>query len=283
MKKRIWRWLLPVLIAVSVAFTAWVIWDNNRIVITQYVVQNDELPESFSGFRIAQVSDFHNSHFGSGNETLLQAIKAGNPDIIAITGDLVDSYHPDLENSLAFVEEVVKIAPVYYVSGNHESRQDYEKICIGLELLGVTILEGRSDTIERGADQIALLGVEDPAFYLDPDEALEEDADKQVMAQLLAEMEIPEGFSVLLSHRHNMLDLYADTGADLVLSGHIHGGQFRLPWLGGVFAGGKFFPEYDGGMYTQEDTTLIVSRGLGNSIFPFRVNNPPELVFITLY
>ena len=279
MKKRIWRWLLPVLIVVSVAFTAWVIWDNDRIVITQYAVENDKLPESFSGFRIAQISDFHNSHFGEDNIELLQAIKAGNPDIIAITGDLVDRYHPDIDNSMAFVEEAVKIAPVYYVSGNHEFRLDYDEIRRRLIALGVTIVEGQCVSLFRGEDAISISGVQDIAFSLDP----LTDVEELVMQELLSQIDYPEGFCILLSHRNNMMEPYADAKVDLVLSGHAHGGQFRLPWLGGVFAGGQLFPEYDGGMYTQEDTTLIVSRGLGNSIFPFRVNNPPELVFITLY
>ena len=277
MKKRIWRWLLPTLLALCFLFTGWVIWDNNRFVITEYTVENEKLPESFSGFRIAQVSDFHNCQFGEDHEDLLQALEVGKPDIIAITGDLVDSYHPDLENSMDFVEGATKIAPVYYVSGNHESRQDYAQICLRLEQLGVTILEERSATLRRGTDAIVLLGVQDPAFYADP----KRDEDEQVMQELIAEIEFPKEFSILLSHRNNMLDIYADVGADLVLSGHAHGGALQFPWGGGFYANGKLFPEYTNGIYKQDETTMIVSRGIGNSLLPLRINNTPELVFVT--
>lgn len=277
MKKRIWRWLLPVLLALCLVFTGWVIWDNNRFVITQYTIENEKIPESFTGFRIAQVSDFHNCQFGENNEELLQALEEGQPDVIAITGDLVDSYYPHLERSMDFVAKASEIAPIYYVSGNHESRLDYEEICRRLEQLGVTVLDGSSAFLTRGTDTITLLGVQDPEFTVDPITGNETVA----MRKMLSKLEMPDGFCILLSHRNNMLDPYAETGADLVLSGHAHGGQIRLPWIGGVYAGG-LFPKYDGGVYTKENTTLVVSRGLGNSLFPFRVNNPPELVFVTL-
>lgn len=280
MNKRVWRWLGPILLVLCLVFTGWVIWDNNRFVITEYTIESDRLPESFAGIRIAQVSDFHNSRFGSENQELLQALEEGKPDLIAITGDLVDSYHPNLEKSMDFVEKAIQIAPVYYVSGNHESRQDYVQIFHRLQQLGVTILDGNSVSLTKGTDEITLLGVRDPAFFIDPD-CDEKDEDKRVMQKLLEKLEIPAGFSVLFSHRNNMLEIYAQTGVDVVLSGHAHGGQVRLPWIGGVYAGG-FFPKEEGGVYTKGNTTLVVSRGLGNSLIPFRINNPPELVFITL-
>ena len=278
MKKRIWHRLLSALVALCLALIIWVFLDSSRFVITQYTIEDSEIPESFTGFCIAQVSDFHNSHFGRGNTKLLQALKEGKPDMIAITGDLVDSYHPDLENSMAFVAEAVKIAPVYYVSGNHESRQDYEEICLRLKRLGVTILEERSATLNRDADTITLLGVQDPYFFTKP----KWNEDERVMQELLAQIQFPEGFCILLSHRNEMLDLYAQTGADLVLSGHAHGGVVQFPWGEGLYANRKMFPDYTNGMYEQDETILIVSRGIGNSLLPLRVNNTPELVFITL-
>lgn len=280
MKKRIWRWLLPLLLVLCIVFTGWVIWDNNRFVVTHYTIENEKIPDSFTGFRIAQVSDLHNCEFGENHEDLLQALKDGKPDMIAITGDLVDSYFPHLERSMDFVARATQVAPVYYVSGNHESRQDYKEICRRLEQLDVTVLDGNSVVLTRETDTITLLGVQDPAFFADS-LSDDKDEDKKEMRDLLSQLQMPEGFCVLLSHRNDMLELYAETGADLVLSGHAHGGQFRLPWIGGIYAG-KLFPKHDGGVYTQEDTTLVVSRGLGNSLFPFRVNNPPELVFVTL-
>ena len=277
MKKRIWRWLLPPLLALCLVFTGWVIWDNNRFVVTHYTIENEKIPESFTGFRIAQVSDFHNCEFGENHEDLLQALKDGKPDMIAITGDLVDSYFPHLERSMDFVARASQIAPIYYVSGNHESRLDYEEICQRLEQLDVTVLNGSSIPVSRGTDTITLSGVKDPAFFIDPDL----DNDAEVLRDLLSQLELPEGYNILLSHRNNMLYFYAKAGVDLALSGHAHGGQFRLPWIGGIYAG-ELFPEYDCGVYKRSNTTMVVSRGLGNSIIPFRINNPPELVFITL-
>lgn len=277
MKKRIWRWLLPLLLALCLAFTGWVIWDNNRFVVTQYTIENEKIPESFAGFRIAQVSDFHNCEFGENHEDLLQALEEGKPDIIAITGDLVDSYFPHIDRSLDFVARASQIAPIYYVSGNHESRLDYEEICRRLEQLGVSVLDECSVILTKGEDTIALSGVKDPSFFVKSDL----DDENKIFRGMLSQVEFPEGYNILLSHRNNMLELYAETDAELVLSGHAHGGQFRLPWIGGIYAG-ELFPKHDGGVYTQENTTLVVSRGLGNSLIPFRINNPPELVFVTL-
>ena len=262
-----------------IALIIWTIWGNTALEMNTYTVQNEKLPNAFSGYRIAHISDLHNTQMGENNEKLLQMLCNAQPDMIAITGDLIDSYHTDIDVSLEFAAKAVEIAPCYYVPGNHEGRiEQYDRLKEGLKALGVVVLENQCVTIEKSGDVIHLLGVIDPSFqtdYLLGDE-------KTVMEAHLQNFEY-EGFAVLLSHRPEMMDIYARKGVDLVLSGHAHGGQFRLPFVGGLVAPDQgFFPEYDGGLYRQDDTTMIVSRGIGNSIFPFRFNNRPEVILIEL-
>lgn len=262
-----------------IALIIWIIWGNTALEMNTYTVQNEKLPNAFSGYRIAHISDLHNAQMGENNEKLLQMLRNAQPDMIAITGDLIDSYHTDIDVSLEFAAKAVEIAPCYYVPGNHEGRiAQYDHLKEGLKALGVVVLENQCVTVEKGSDMIHLLGVIDPSFqtdYLLGDE-------KTAMEAHLQNFEY-EGFAILLSHRPEMMDIYARKGVDLVLSGHAHGGQFRLPFVGGLVAPDQgFFPEYDGGLYRQDDTTMIVSRGIGNSIFPFRFNNRPEVILIEL-
>ena len=262
-----------------IALIIWTIWGNTALEMNTYTVQNEKLPNAFSGYRIAHISDLHNAQMGENNEKLLQMLRNAQPDMIAITGDLIDSYHTDIDVSLEFAAKAVEIAPCYYVPGNHEGRiAQYDHLKEGLKALGVVVLENQCVTVEKGSDMIHLLGVIDPSFqtdYLLGDE-------KTAMEAHLQNFEY-EGFAILLSHRPEMMDIYARKGVDLVLSGHAHGGQFRLPFVGGLVAPDQgFFPEYDGGLYRQDDTTMIVSRGIGNSIFPFRFNNRPEVILIEL-
>ena len=200
--------------------------------------------------------------------------------MIAITGDLIDSRNTNVGIALEFAEAAIKIAPCYYVTGNHESRvSEYEELKNGLRKLGVTVLENASAEVEQNGETITLIGVDDPAFqsdYLFGDSAV-------VMQSQLQQLTNGEGYRILLSHRPELLDCYAQSGVDLVLSGHAHGGQFRLPFAGGIYAPGQgLFPEFDAGLYTQENTIMVVSRGIGNSIIPLRINNRPELVLIEL-
>ena len=198
-----------------------------------------------------------------------------------LTGDLIDSRHTDIEIALSFARQAIKLAPVYYVSGNHEARvREYEDLKMGLEEAGVVILENQKVQITWEGESITLMGIDDPSFregYLFGDA---ESVAWQAIEDLQNES---NGYTILLSHRPELFDLYVDTGMDLVFSGHAHGGQFRLPLVGGLVAPNQgFFPEYDAGQFTEESTTMIVSRGVGNSIIPVRFNNRPEIIVITL-
>lgn len=276
MKRRMF--VLIIAAALVLALLIWLLWANSSPAATQVTVASGALPEAFEGFKIAHVSDLHNAVFGRKNEKLLSLIRAAKPDIIAITGDLIDSRHTDIDSALAFVEAAAEIAPVYYVTGNHESRLDFDEIEPRLIAAGARVLRNEAEDIGRGGERIRLAGIDDPSFIRTGGTAEERAA---------AELEqLGDGggtFTVLLAHRPELVEVYAEYGAGLVLSGHAHGGQVRLPLLGGLYAPGQgLLPEYDSGLYSLGETQMVVSRGLGNSVAPLRVNNRPELVIVTL-
>ncbi len=259
----------------------WTVWSNTALELNTYMVGSKELPDAFDGYRIAHVSDLHNAEMGDGNEKLLAMLRAAEPGMIAITGDMIDSRNTDVEVALNFAEKAMQIAPCYYVTGNHEARvSEYDELKAGLEACGVIVLENEREQIEMSGEFITILGVDDPSFntdYLFGDSA-------SVVSNTLAEISTEDDvFTVLLSHRPELFDTYVACGMDLTLSGHAHGGQFRLPFVGGLVAPNQgFFPKYDSGIYTENGTNMIVSRGIGNSILPFRVNNRPEVILIEL-
>ena len=250
------------------ALVLWVLWGNTALEVNEWRIQSDRIPEAFDGFRIAQVSDLHNTK----NEKLLPLLEKAEPDVIVLTGDLVDSRNTDVAAALDFVREAVKIAPCYYVSGNHESRvPERYALWAGLEELGVMMLDNASAELEHGGERIRLIGLADPYFGGNPGTMLEELTGEDA------------GFTVLLSHRPELFDVYTEFPVDLVFSGHAHGGQFRLPILGGLVAPHQgLFPEYDAGLFTENGTAMLVSRGVGNSIIPIRFNNRPEIVLAVL-
>lgn len=271
----LWAVLLPVLFA-------WTIWGNTALVADTAVISNSRIPAPFSGFRIAQISDLHNAEFGKDNETLLKLLSENQPDIIAITGDLVDSRRTDMDIALDFVKAAVQIAPVYYVTGNHEaSLSQYDTLKTGIEAAGAVVLEDRSVQLDRGGEAVTLMGLSDPNFAMRA--GILEDASALVSSKLKDLMNAANGYTILLSHRPELLSCYADCGVDLVLSGHAHGGQFRLPLIGGLVAPNQgLFPPYDAGVFQDRSTDMVVSRGLGSSIIPLRFNNRPEIVMVEL-
>ena len=259
----------------------WTIWGNTALEMNTYTISAENLPGNFAGYRIAHISDLHNTQMGEDNEKLLQMLKDARPDMIAITGDLIDSYNTDLAIALDFAEKAMQIAPCYYVPGNHEARiGQYDRLKSSLEDLGVVVLENEGVVLEKGDETIRVWGAADPSFQTD---YLMGDSKSVMELQLQELADEPSQFTILLSHRPELLDVYAQSGVNLVLTGHAHGGQFRLPFVGGLYAPNQgFLPEYDGGLYTQNGTTMVVSRGIGNSIIPFRFNNRPEIVVIEL-
>ncbi|MBO5322706.1 MAG: metallophosphoesterase [Oscillospiraceae bacterium] len=275
--------VLTVAICLVLALVIWIAWGNTALELNTYSLSCESLPNAFDGFRIAHVSDLHNAQMGEGNADLLQILQDSNPDIIAITGDLIDSRNTDLQVAIAFVQEAVKIAPCYYVTGNHEARiEEYPSLRSAMEEAGVIVLEDEKTQIQFNGETITIIGVNDPIFTPGYQSELAE----ILMTESLAKLHSPQedGFTILLSHRPRLFDVYVQSGIDLVLSGHAHGGQFRLPFVGGVYVPSQgLFPKYDAGLFTKGNTNMIVSRGIGNSAFPFRINNRPEVILIELH
>ena len=279
--KRKSKTILTLISLFFIILIAWTLLGNTALEVNEYEIVSDRIPKEFDGFRIAQVSDLHNTEFGEGNSKLIGLLSQTEPDIIVLTGDLIDSRQTDIEIALSFARDAMKIAPVYFVSGNHEARvSEYEDLKMGLAEAGVIVLENQKVEITRDGEAITLMGIDDPSFqesYLFGDA---ESVAKQAIEMLQSES---DGYTVLLSHRPELFELYVKTGMDLVFSGHAHGGQFRLPFLGGLAAPNQgFFPEYDAGLFSEGITNMIVSRGVGNSIIPIRFNNRPEIVLVTL-
>ncbi len=278
-KKRII--ILAVVAAVLIALVAWIAWGNTALELNTYTVTSNRLPDAFDGYRIALASDLHNAEMSDGNEKLLAMLSEAKPDIIAITGDLIDSRNTDIETALNFAEKAVKIAPCYYVTGNHEARvSEYDELKNGLTELGVVVLEDEKLSLEKSGETITLIGVNDPSYQTD---YLFGDSETVMQNKLSELMRDSDEYTLLLSHRPELFEVYVECGADLVLSGHAHGGQFRLPFVGGLVAPNQgLFPEYDAGLYSEGNTDMVVSRGIGNSILPFRFNNRPEVILIEL-
>lgn len=259
------------------------IWQNNSIVLTQSNFVGERIPDAFDQFKIVQISDLHNKLFGKEQEKLLEEVRKQTPDIIIITGDLIDQRKYNLHNAMIFVRGAVKIAPVYYVSGNHEAWSGhYETIENSLKEAGVIVLDNRESDIFKGEDSIKIMGLSDPDFLTSN---YFEGTDATLLEKTLKEWSFDENgsFRILLSHRPELFDVYQGANIDLVFSGHAHGGQIRLPFVGGLVAPDQgFLPKYTSGSYNEASTTMYVSRGLGNSIVPQRLFNRPEIVVVTL-
>lgn len=282
MKKKTRRWIAAIAAAAVLSLLGWaLVWGNTALVRTDVLVCSNGIPEAFDAYKIVQISDLHDAQIGKNNEKLIAMTAEAEPDCIVLTGDFVDSsrFHPEL--SLSVAESLVKIAPVYYVSGNHEAiipDEDYQALTDGLRGLGVCVLEDESAELTRDGQSIRLIGLTDIGFHPG---TLEEkkDALRTALSALLPEDE----FSVTLAHRPELMDVYTECGAPLVLSGHAHGGQIRLPGMGGLIAPGQgLFPKYTEGKYEENGTTLVVSRGIGNSVLPLRVNDRPQIVVVQL-
>lgn len=274
-KKKILIAVPCALLLMIAAFTGWVFWANTALERTNYAVASTRLPEQFDGFRIAQISDLHCAEYDKGNKKLIAMLKKAAPDIIVFTGDTIDERHPDKSPVLALMRECVQIAPCYFVTGNHECampRREYLDFEAQIREIGVNVLHNESVTIERGGASIVLLGVDDENYE-----------GRLHSPEQLRELAGTDNFTVLLSHRPEYFWRYAHAQIDLTLSGHAHGGQIRLPLIGGLYAPGQGkLPEYDSGVFTYENANMVVSRGIGESSFPLRFNNRPELVIVTL-
>jgi uncharacterized protein len=256
---------------------------NNMLQVTKIDLQLTNLPGSFDGLRIVHLSDLHSKEFGRDQKALASRIAVLRPDLILITGDFVDSRYYSAEKSLKLTEKLVSIAPVYFTNGNHEARSGkFSSLESSLKKQGVRVLRNESELFRRNTEEINIIGIDDPSFSKN---RTHYDYKSIIGSQFNKATEIANtsAFSILLSHRPDLFPYYADFGIDLIFSGHAHGGQVRLPFIGGLVAPNQgFFPKYTSGKYIERSSTMVVSRGLGNSIFPQRIFNRPQIIVVTL-
>lgn len=235
--------------------------------LSVYSYSSARLPEDFDGYRIVQISDYHNKDFGSGQADVIRLVNDARPDVIFLTGDMVDGRHDDIDAARELLEGICDIAPIYYVTGNHElsmkAQAQYREFCELMEQCGVTELGGGHIRLYRGGSSIMLYGI----GY----------GRRELMRNGLAADS--EEFNILLYHGSDDFDIASQYGYDLVFSGHAHGGIVRLPIIGGVFGNReKLFPEYDSGLFTRGASTLVANRGMGDSYIPRFYNNPQVLL-----
>ena len=277
MKKKI----LTIGIVFFLLLFGWTVYENKALQVTEYEIDCSSCPE-LAGFTIVQISDLHNEQFGEGQKKLLNMVSECEPDMIAITGDFIDCRHPNVDIAMEFIKGAVDIAPVYYVPGNHERwvSKEYKDLCRRMKDAGVHLMTETQETILYNNKEIVCMGIKDPDFY----DAAESYVKENLTKEVITEFEYTEkDFTLLLSHRPELLDIYTEARLDLILTGHAHGGQFRIPFIGGLAAPNQgLFPKYDAGVFSEDDTNMVVSRGIGNSIIPLRFNNPPEIVVVEL-
>jgi predicted MPP superfamily phosphohydrolase len=247
---------------------------NTRITTNNYTLCYDNLPASFNGYRIAQLTDIHAADFGDGYTGLADIVRKARPNIIVITGDLIDC-PGDVASVEPLIKKLAGIAPVYYVTGNHEwASGALRELFDMLGGHGVTVLRNEYINLTVGDESIVLAGVDDPNGP----------KDMKTPEALVSEIRGREGdaFLVLLAHRNNQLDRFAALGVELVFCGHAHGGVIRLPFVGGLIGPSlEWFPDYTSGVYSEGGTMMLVSRGIGNRTgIPRFLNSPQVLVAV---
>lgn len=279
-RRRRWPRVLAVLLVLAVAGGFWLNWQLWGLKVTETEVALSRLPEGFDGLRIVHLSDLHGHEYGENSQTLLDKVAEQKPDLIVMTGDMIDQ-----EGQLAMIPALARgladIAPTYYVTGNHEWALGSSvtlRLKGILEQCGVTVLSNQYEVLERNGSWLVLAGVDDPNGFAD------QTTPEELYAAIQAQY--PSVFTMLLAHRNDHFDQYAAAGYDLVLSGHGHGGIVRLPFTDGLLGTNRrLFPTWTAGVYTLGDSTLFVSRGLGNNTVPmpgFRLFNRPDLAVLVL-
>jgi len=273
---------LIILVAVIIIAAILLIDSNTRLRTVEYELHFDNLPGEFDGYRIVLLADLHGAEHGGNNERLVEYVKNANPDIIAFAGDMIDRYQPNnpvekqIEMAQALVHQLVRIAPVYYVTGNHEWDSGMvNELFEMLEENDVTVLRNQFRRLRIGDDSIILAGIDDPngpADMIKPDEFIEG----------IYERENPD-FLIVMVHRNYGLDLLSKLEVDLVLSAHAHGGMVRLPLTDGLIGPShELFPTHTSGIYTERNTKMVVTQGLGNHLGWTRFLNNPQVVVVEL-
>ena len=283
--------IIFIFIGIFILMYLYIKYNVNTLEVTKYVVENKKVPKEFDGYNIVQISDLHSKLFGENNKKLIQKIKSLNPDIVVVTGDLIDGENNNYNVALDFMKEISKLYRVFYIIGNHEQKSlikkykdEYKDYFNKLHQIDFVNLDNNKVEIVKGDSNINLYGLTVPyscyKYLFDNQETTSIDID--FLEEKLGKVD-REQFNILLAHTPFYFDEYEKWGADLTLCGHVHGGIVRLPLVGGLLSPDrKFFPKYDLGEYTKNKSTMIVSKGLGGSKVLIRVNCKPEIVNIKL-
>lgn len=264
------------LVLTALLAAGFLLWGNCSLQTTETALVSPALPPAFDGLRIVELADLHGRVFGRGSRRLLAAVRRAEPDLICIDGDLFDE-HTDLAMLPPLLRGLCAIAPVYYVTGNHEWRvPGLRGILAQMRACGVKVLQDDWRVLRRGEDALIVAGTDDPCGP----------AERKTPAELIADIRAEAGeaaFLLLLTHRNDQLPQWSALGVQAVLAGHCHGGVVRLPFVGGLFGTDRrLFPAWDAGLYRQGETALYVSRGLGYTNVHFRLFNRPEVAVIVL-
>lgn len=250
-----------------------------------YSIDSQLLPKSFDGFKIVHLSDLHNKVFGEDNAPLLRLIEPEQPDIIIMTGDMISHNAPNTEQFLNLVKNMRQLCPVYYVNGNHElsdiDSDEFKRVAEKMAEYRAVCLDNTSAEIHRGSEHIKLCGLCYTAEYYRGVREYKRNWKAFMLTDMIDYMGVkqPDEYTILLAHNPLDFDVHAEWGADLSFGGHVHGGLIRLPIVKGVFSPERrFFPKYKEGVYQVGNSYLVASRGLGK----IRINNPPEVVVVTL-
>ncbi|MBR4308311.1 MAG: metallophosphoesterase [Oscillospiraceae bacterium] len=266
---------IPVIRCVCILFAVLLLWQNLGIQVDEQELCFSDLPTN-GELRIVQISDLHGREFGKENKRLLKRVSQAEPDLICITGDLFGS-EEEARILPELLEDLCELAPVYYVTGNHEWQvEDLQGYLEEMEDLGVHVLRDAYEVLQWQGKHLILAGIDDPCGPLERKGA-------QALMEQIRREQGQEAFVILLSHRNDVISFCAEQDIALTLSGHCHGGVVRLPVVGGVFGPQRtLFPDYDSGLYLRENSQLYVSRGLGYSRMKLRVFNPPHLPVLVL-
>ena len=275
-------WLIAVIIIVVINYY------NRHLIITNYKINDPRWPAALNSWRLVQLSDIHNQATeGPGNNQIIGSVQKLQPNIITITGDLFDGDRTNIPNNLQLVKELASIAPVYMVLGNHEfANDDYIKLIQLVEEAGAQVMRNELVTINDPGAPITIIGLDDPAAWGWP---LSYKAQEQLTAKTLNKiMALPEFNStsprLILAHRPELWPQYLLADPLVILSGHTHGGQIRLPLIGAIYVPNQpLLAQYDEGIFTKANSYLIISRGLGNSFINCRFDNYPQIVTIDFY
>ncbi len=275
---------LCVILTLFVVFSIVTIWGNITLSVEKFYIETDKLNID-KGYKIAHISDYHNTKNSFLNDEVLSSLKTEKPDAIVLTGDLVDCRKTDIEKGIDFVSKIIKISPVYYVTGNHEcnisieNQSSFDNMIADLKALGVVVLKNETTVITLpNNEKINVFGIDDPYFHCEYASEVE-----SVTDSLCSLFEVNNNeLNILLAHHPELLNVYSKYNFDIVFSGHAHGGQIRFFNQSLIAPDQGLFPEFTNGEYKAGETTLFVSRGIGNSIIPLRVFCRSHLIYLDI-